>query len=357
MENKENNPQQFTIKNWLKDYWLIALMIFLLIVSIAIMVFVVYSYMLYQSTVFPNSTDRADWGATGDFLGGILNPTFAFLALFMLLATLYQTQKDLTLTRKELADQVSTQKQQRFENTFFSLLDQHNKFADAVKNTKYKIPWSEMNSSISDKKDMPEKVRTKFREDVDNNHIEIKTYCTFLYQILKFIYEQHEDGRKGQVSERMKFYSNLIRASIDLNLGEIILVNSICTSGDDPWGYRKFRDLIECFSFLEHVKIDFYEHDIFIAYEEYDKKLLDEFQIDPYNLHRYSEEHHKKLKKESFQEWESSIKNRLHFYNEIVRDNRKDKYYCDMAYGENPSDRHFYNRLKWQISKLPSYML
>lgn len=304
---------------------------------------------------------RATWGPVGDFFGGILNPVFAFLGLIMLLATLYQSQKELSLTRKEFAksvealdDQAKTQRQQRFENTFFSLLEQHNKFADAVKETKYEIPWDRPRCSV-DKSDFPEKLRTEFRKDVDGNYIEIKTYCTFLYQLLKFIFEKHEDKEKGCVTEEMMFYSNLIRASIDTNLGEIILINALCTSKDDPWGYRKFRDLITCFNFLEHVKIDFYEYDLLVAFDVYNEKLMEVFQIDYCDLQIY-ENNVSALKGADFAKWRVSKRNRLAFYNEIVRDDRKKIYYVDAAYGNRQSDRHFYNRLKWQISQLPDYM-
>jgi hypothetical protein len=302
---------------------------------------------------------RTTWGPVGDFFGGILNPVFAFLGLIMLLATLYQSQKELSLTRKEFAksvealdDQAKTQRQQRFENTFFSLLEQHNKFADAVKATKYEIPWEKASVFSKEKNNLPEKLRTAFRKDVDGNYIEIKTYCTFLYQMLKFIYEKHEDKKDGCVTEEMKFYSNLIRASIDTNLGEIILINALCTSKDDPWGYRKFRDLITFFNFLEHVKIDFDEYDLLVAFEINDKQVMKNFEIKEHTVLAHKVKV-KNLEDVDFNEWRVSRMNRFDFYNQIIGDNEEGKYYADAAYGAEQYDRHFYNRLKWQISQLP----
>ena len=346
--------------------WLVSVMGVMIFLALVFGISISIAYIYGVDDLFPSLIVRNNWGVVGDFFGGILNPVFAFLGLIMLLATLYQSQKELSLTRKEFAksvevldDQAKTQRQQRFENTFFSLLEQHNKFADAVKATKYEIPWDRPRYSV-DKSDFPEKLRTEFRKDVDGNYIEIKTYCTFLYQLLKFIFEKHEDKEKGCVTEEMKFYSNLIRASIDTNLGEIILINALCTSKDDPWGYRKFRDLITCFNFLEHVKIDFYEYDVFTAYEHMSEvsqeEFLRKFKIDKYEAINYSDEI-KEKNKVNFLAWKLSVKNRIYFYNEITRDDKQNKYYRDEAYGENLSDRHFYKRLKWQISELPSYIL
>lgn len=109
-------------------------------------------------------TDSANaaWGQFGDFFGGVLNPTFSFLALLGLLLTLYVQSKELRLsremaklslqelelTKKELknsAEALIAQNEsinlQRFEQTFFAWLDSYRSLIDQVyyKDTLHKI--------------------------------------------------------------------------------------------------------------------------------------------------------------------------------------------------------------------------
>jgi hypothetical protein len=48
------------------------------------------------------NSDQQVWGQFGDYVGGLLNPVFAFLALIGFLATLIIQTQELDLTRKEL---------------------------------------------------------------------------------------------------------------------------------------------------------------------------------------------------------------------------------------------------------------
>ena len=50
----------------------------------------------------PLSRDPANWGQFGDYVGGLLNPTFSFLALLALLTTLGLQIRELKISAKEL---------------------------------------------------------------------------------------------------------------------------------------------------------------------------------------------------------------------------------------------------------------
>jgi len=77
---------------------------------------------------------RAEFGALGDFFGGMLNPILSFIGLVFLIVTLRQNQQalaqsaeELRMTREELhsaaeaqMDMSQTQKQQLLENAFFT---------------------------------------------------------------------------------------------------------------------------------------------------------------------------------------------------------------------------------------------
>lgn len=48
------------------------------------------------------SGDPADWGAFGDFVGGIANPIFSFMTLILLAMTIIVQARQLTISSKEL---------------------------------------------------------------------------------------------------------------------------------------------------------------------------------------------------------------------------------------------------------------
>ena len=101
----ESNPNE---SNGIGLSWVILIAIILLFAIAA--VYVAVSIYSGQFTAFFPSEHkdiRGDWGAFGDFFGGVLNPLFSFLALVVLLFTLWQTRLGLELTQKSL---VTTQK-------------------------------------------------------------------------------------------------------------------------------------------------------------------------------------------------------------------------------------------------------
>jgi hypothetical protein len=80
-----------------------------------------------------------DLGTWGDFVGGTLNPLLTFLTVIGLLVTIHLQQRELRLTRKELTKssnaleaQNLTTKQQRFENTLFSMIEMLNQIVNAM---------------------------------------------------------------------------------------------------------------------------------------------------------------------------------------------------------------------------------
>ncbi|AIW14110.1 hypothetical protein VITU102760_08685 [Vibrio tubiashii] len=73
---------------------------------------------LYQFGFGAFSTDQGVWGAFGDYLGGVLNPVIALLALIYLAKT-YQTQKDeLKETKKALLQSAKSHQEQAHEQKF-----------------------------------------------------------------------------------------------------------------------------------------------------------------------------------------------------------------------------------------------
>lgn len=229
---------------------------------------------------------RADFGTMGDFFGGILNPLFSFLGLLMLLATLSLNQKELELSRKELKDsssalkeQSETLKKQRFEDTFFSLLDQFNIISDklnspGVLNSKNMRVGNENGTIVAG-------ILAELNTDGLNwgnyapllkgsknkllkHHPLINQYFRVLYQILKLIALKCPDSSHNSVlplgnifdavaSPEEKFYSNLIRSFVSEDMYFLLAINCYVENEDDD--FYKYKLLIERFAFLEHLNL------------------------------------------------------------------------------------------------------
>ena len=137
---------------------IILIVIFVAAITTIIIVFVFY-FDNFGLTLSTNS--KTDWGVFGDFVGGTLNPLLSFLGLIALLFTIALQSKELALskeelklTREELARSASaqeeinkTQARQQFENTFFALLDQHNKLLEKLTEIPPPTPYARQSST------------------------------------------------------------------------------------------------------------------------------------------------------------------------------------------------------------------
>jgi hypothetical protein len=111
-----------------RPWWIIIVSILLFL---GVGSFISYGY--YHQTTFK------ELGTWGDFVGGTLNPILTFATFIGLLYTIHLQQRELRLTRKELAKssnaleaQNLTTKQQRFENTLFSMIEMLNQIVNAM---------------------------------------------------------------------------------------------------------------------------------------------------------------------------------------------------------------------------------
>lgn len=96
---------------------------------------------------------RADYGALGDYFGGILNPLFGFLGLLILLWTLRLTRQEMLETRQALKGQESEQLLSRLSETFSSQCERIILNLDLLTSKihevkPYEIPISEQNQNL-----------------------------------------------------------------------------------------------------------------------------------------------------------------------------------------------------------------
>lgn len=313
----------FNVFGILRDYTTVALGSISILITFLFVLFVYNSYIQRVDVNFP--VNRDELGQMGDYFGGLLNPVIAVTALILLYMNLIITQREFKETRKLVDQQLRTQIKQRFEDTFFSLLDQHNALLNVARKSNYKFDWTDVSS--------PERARRKLWNDVDEKNYEVKVYFRFLYQILKFIDSSGIDDKKT--------YSNLVRSFIDSDTGELILINALCFDGE---GFEDFKVFFEKYAFLEHVQIDTQLDKINNAMRVLNGDAMPTaWALNIPGVRSGIEQDNRRQLMKS-----TSIKKRFDFFSEITRDDRGDKYYKKTAYG----DCHYYNRVRWIVEQL-----
>lgn len=80
-------------------------------IFISILVFISFLLFMYFTTFKYITNDTAAWGAFGDYIGGLLNPVFAFLSFSALIVTLLYQNKQL-LQNQEILEETKKAIQQ-----------------------------------------------------------------------------------------------------------------------------------------------------------------------------------------------------------------------------------------------------
>lgn len=212
----------------------------------------------------PLSNEPDSWGQFGDYVGGVLNPTFSFLALIALLATFSLQVRELRISARELKNsadaltkQNETLRRQTFEATFFQLLALHNEIVNAAKvpsqsltgRACFKFYLDELegriiNASGSSNLTQSTKNYTHFAVAYDSFYTDYEAslghYFRLLYNIVKFVDSSDSTDRR--------FYTNLVRSQ--LSSAELKLIFYNCLT---HWGVDKFKPLVERYALLKTV--------------------------------------------------------------------------------------------------------
>ncbi|MDK2594232.1 hypothetical protein [Pseudoalteromonas obscura] len=69
------------------------------------------------------SSDPADWGVLGDFLGGVLNPILTFFTIVLLVNSLDLQKESNSHLKQELEKNEKLEKVKSFETRFFNMID------------------------------------------------------------------------------------------------------------------------------------------------------------------------------------------------------------------------------------------
>ena len=89
---------------------------------------IVFLFYIYVGDQFDVSNNL---GQVGDFIGGLTNPILSFLALLVLLRTTLIQTSESRRTTKFMESQYRLMEMEKFEGTFFQLLDRLDKYCDS----------------------------------------------------------------------------------------------------------------------------------------------------------------------------------------------------------------------------------
>lgn len=104
----------------------------IVIVGVALIGLVLCVYVDQFGVARANSQEI--WGQFGDFVGGLTNPALSFLSLLVLLLALYVQVRESRKTSKALVAQLEALKKDRFEATFFKILERMEESSERLSN-------------------------------------------------------------------------------------------------------------------------------------------------------------------------------------------------------------------------------
>ncbi|WP_444937707.1 putative phage abortive infection protein [Microbulbifer sp. JMSA002] len=211
------------------------------------------------------SNDSGVWGAFGDFMGGVLNPIFAFMGLIALLLTISMQSEELNNSTKELRnsaealmEQSKSLERQNFENTFFQLISLHNEIVSGMKKRTgsrrngielegrfcftYFYGWmkewyDELYLENFDHLTASEHTYQKFLEEGVNT---FGHYFKNLYEIFRFIDESKADDKEQ--------YIRILRAQLSLYEEVILFYDCVHRPENDD-----IKGVLEKYSFFSNL--------------------------------------------------------------------------------------------------------
>lgn len=284
--------------NKIKRVIITIILILIVLIIVGYPLYLYYKQFAHQGL----SDDPLIWASFGSYTGGILGPVLAFATFWMLFFTFFLQRK-----------QVKNVETQKFETTFYSLLELHNqalinlepKLTPVLLATLFDAPsLLEHPLSIQDeafienddynvfvRKELSYKYSDKYLKDLQDSilrEVELSQYFRILYQLLKFIAKNNINNPSynfdntylattdTKVFESEKMYSSIVRGFVPVKLLPILALNCIPTD-DGLSNLDKYRDLLERYSFLEHMRLDTLPADLptFFILNNYNRALGD----------------------------------------------------------------------------------
>lgn len=230
-----------------------------------------YVVLIWSFSAFTVNNDGNNRGTFGDMFGAV-NALFSGLAFAGIIYTIILQSKELKLqrdeireTRKEFKQQNETLSQQRFENTFFNMMSQHNEIISlfvlsngiAKDGSPKYIQGRQVLSRIYQRLKVTIETRKKespysfppvdFINDIYNSVYSdfsenLGVYFRSLYRIFKFIDESAINNKK--------VYSDILRSQLTDHEISLLFFNGMTQKG------IKFKSLINEYALLNNIPND-----------------------------------------------------------------------------------------------------
>lgn len=273
--------------------------IVLIVISISLAFGFAYLLMNYYSNSNPKlPEDPEKLGQLGDYIGGLLNPTIAGLALLWLIYSVSLQIKELKKTNEALSATLETAKQQQnqvsiqnFESLFFQLLNTKNHALNDIYSLDETNPKNEAKRYQG--KDAIKFEISKFKSYLEEENWQSfykenllyfwGSYFRLCYQIVKLIDENPnlksknlEDQYKNtNLSNLQKKYFDVFRATLTQYELEAFFFNCLSVYGKDH-----FKGMMEDYGLFEPLLIDFdrtdeKSHRLTRYAYQYDKKIFE----------------------------------------------------------------------------------
>jgi hypothetical protein len=150
------------------------------IISAAILILLVYLAYFFQFYVvldYKVSSDVADWGQLGDYVGGVLNPLLSFVSIVLLIKSLLLQHEANSNLKKEIANSEKTEKFRSFEVLFFNLINSQKNLFDSFK-VEFEAPGGVVSQLASVKAVIEIENRIEEIRNAGKNEKEIARYLT-----------------------------------------------------------------------------------------------------------------------------------------------------------------------------------
>lgn len=268
-------------------FWLKALVFASVLIAIFALGLYIYSF------GFKLANKQEVWGQFGDFIGGLLNPLFAFTALLALLYTINLQSRELKnsaiqleRSAEALDKQNKVMEKQNFEVTFFQLLRLYNDivqdlhittsdYENLLQLAPYKKSYDDRRCIQALSQDLfqsylnpvargdslerlEESIDAVYNAFYDEYGSVIDSYFRIIYNIIKFVHS------KRSVIEDPTFYTNLLRAQLSKYELTLILYNGISSFGN-----QKMLPLLKEYKILKHLDLECLENEMgFKVYEK-----------------------------------------------------------------------------------------
>ena len=202
------------------------------------------------------SVNHTRWGEFGDYLGGVLNPGLALIAIVILLRTLHLQRTEFQLQRIALAEQAKSLRVQNFERAFFEMIRLHHNIVNDLELRKdgdvtvsgrdcFRTFCVRFDNCLKAKQASSplERIELAYDDFHKDNQSKVGHYFRNLYRIMKFVDE-------ADVT-RKKRYTGILRAQLSSYELSLMFHGTLHRVG------KKLRPLVEKYSMFDNVDRDF----------------------------------------------------------------------------------------------------